>query len=198
MNDRVLSPLIRRIRLALGRGIVRLVNDADGIQKMQVGIMANETRSKVERFQEYGFTSVPLAGAEAAIISMGGNRDHSVIVAVDDRRYRLKSLEDGEVAIYTDEGDKIHLKRDNNIEIVTGTLTVNATDEIIMNAGTRIDLNAPDVDISDDLGAGGSITATGDVEDHSGTMQEIRDIYNGHTHPGDSGGTTGTPNQDMD
>ena len=28
-------------------------------------------------------------------------------------------------------------------------------------------------------------------------MQGIRDTYNGHNHPGDSGGTTGAPNQGM-
>lgn len=45
---------------------------------------------------------------------------------VADRRYRLKGLESGEVAIYTDEGDKVHLKRGKVIDIETGTLNIKA------------------------------------------------------------------------
>lgn len=45
------------------------------------------------------------------------------------------------------------------------------------------------------------IMATGNITDNSGTqpqsMSSMRAVYNSHTHPGDSGGTTGTPNQDM-
>lgn len=45
------------------------------------------------------------------------------------------------------------------------------------------------------------IKATGDITDNSGTqsasMASMRSTYNTHTHPGDSGGTTGEPNQDM-
>nr|WP_269089686.1 hypothetical protein [Dickeya undicola] len=28
-------------------------------------------------------------------------------------------------------------------------------------------------------------------------MSHVRDIYDSHNHPGDSGGTTGAPNQSM-
>lgn len=180
--DKVLSPLVRRIRLALGRGIVRLVSDGGGIQTLQLSLMANETRSKVERFQEYGFTSVPLAGAEAAVIFMGGNRDHGIVVAVDDRRYRLKGLENGEVAIYTDEEDSIILKRGNKIEV--------NTKEFIVNAETNATFNTP------------LLRATGDIIDNYETngdnLQEMRETYNIHTHPeNDSGGPTDDPIQKM-
>jgi hypothetical protein len=37
-----------------------------------------------------------------------------------------------------------------------------------------------------------------DVNDRNGTMQEMRDAHNTHNHPGDSGGTTGLPNEEMD
>ncbi len=30
----------------------------------------------------------------------------------------------------------------------------------------------------------GDITATGDISDRNGSMQEMRDQYNGHGHPG--------------
>lgn len=182
--DRQLRSLIRRARLGVARGILRLIDDSAGLQTAQVGLMANEVRSKVERVQEYGFTSHPLPGAEATVVFVGGNRDHGLIIAVDDRRYRLKALEAGEVAIYTDEGDSIVLKRENNIEITTRVFTVNASE--------RIDLNAPETNM------GGNCSAQGEVQDHSGTMQEMRDIYNTHTHPEDASGNTEEPNQEMD
>lgn len=180
--DKMLGPLVRRIRLALGRGIVRLVADGGGIQTVQLDLMANETRSKVERFQEYGFTSHPLEGAEAAVIFMGGNRDHGIVIAVDDRRYRLKALEAGEVAIYTDEGDKIHLKRGKIIEI--------STDELIVNAETRVTFNTPLVRASGDI--------IDNYEENENNMRGMREIYDIHTHPeNDSGGPTDDPNEKM-
>jgi len=48
------------------------------------------------------------------------------MIATDDRRYRV-ALENGEVAIYTHEGSKIHLKNDGVIEI-------NAAHEVTVNA----------------------------------------------------------------
>lgn len=180
--DKVLGPLVRRIRLALGRGIIRLVADGAGIQTVQLDLMANETRSKVERFQEYGFTSVPLAGAEAAVIFMGGNRDHGIVVAVDDRRYRLKALAAGEVALYTDEGDKIHFKRGNTIEITTDNLVVNAAEGVTFNTPL--------------------VRASGDIIDNYATngdnIEEMRAIFNAHVHPeNDSGGPTDPPTTSM-
>ncbi|MEG9495042.1 phage baseplate assembly protein V [Pantoea dispersa] len=43
----------------------------------------------------------------------------------------------------------------------------------------------------------GNIGASGEIEDGKGTMNDIRRVHNDHDHPGDSGGTTGKPNQKM-
>ncbi len=190
MSDKLLAPLVRRIRLALGRGIVRLVNDSKGIQELQLALMANETRSNIERFQEYGFTSCPKEGAEAAVMFLGGNRDHGIAIAVDDRRYRLKGLESGEVALYTDEGDKIVLKRGNKIEVTTKTFEVN-TDNYIVNASAKATFNTPEVRVSGDI--------IDQFATNSNNLGDMRDIYNSHTHDeNDSGGPTDPPNQPMD
>ncbi|EFG1350008.1 phage baseplate assembly protein V, partial [Escherichia coli] len=37
----------------------------------------------------------------------------------------------------------------------------------------------------------------GEVSDYHGTMSQIRIVYNGHNHRGDSGGSTGQPGQQM-
>ena len=46
-----------------------------------------------------------------------------------------------------------------------------------------------------DLDVDGDITASGEITDHTRSMQKDRAIYNGHTHTGDSGGKTSAPSQ---
>ena len=96
------------VRLAgvVSRAVVKRVDDSKKRQIVQAGLLEGETREGLEHYQPYGFTSVPHAGAEGVALFAGGERDHGLLVAVDDRRYRLTGLENGEVALYTDEGDK--------------------------------------------------------------------------------------------
>ena len=175
-----LRDLRRRVFLSVARGVIRAINDSTGIQECQVGLLKGELRDGVERFQEYGFTSVPLAGAETAAVFVGGNRDHGIIVATDDRRFRLKNLAPGEVALYTDEGDKIVFKRGREIEIT---------------AGTQVTIAAPLTVVV------GNLEVTGDVTDRSSgtgnSMKGMRDTYNSHTHPQSGGGDTQGPDQEM-
>lgn len=96
----------------VGRAVIKLVNDVTRVQGLQVSLLADEAHDFVERFGEYGFTSHPQPGAEAVMVSVGGNRDHGIVIAVEDRRYRLTNLQAGEVAIYDDLGQKITLYRD--------------------------------------------------------------------------------------
>ncbi|MDF5830376.1 phage baseplate assembly protein [Pseudomonas aeruginosa] len=63
-----------------------------------------------ELVQHYGFTSAPLPGAEMIVLPIGGRTNHSVVVAIEDGRYRVQVV-DGEVCLYTDEGDYIHRAR---------------------------------------------------------------------------------------
>lgn len=139
--------LSRRVRLMVARSIVRLVSDSDGIQTLQLSILRGETQNEVERFQNYGMTSVPLSGAEAAVVFVGGNRDHGLVIAVDDRRYRVKGLADGEVCVYTDEdsgenGHRIHLKRGGIVEVKCTTAVVTAGENATVSAGGNITLEA--------------------------------------------------------
>src|SRR5690606_3924594 len=104
-------PLRRGLASVVARGVVMLVNDAAKMQALQVRVMADEVLDDVEHWQPYGFSAHPLGGAEALVLAVGGHRAHSVVVSCGDRRYRLTGMQGGEVAIYTDEKDKIHLKR---------------------------------------------------------------------------------------
>ena len=129
--NRLIAPYLRMIRMTASRGVVKKVNDNKKMQEMQVSILKDELYSDIERFQDYGFTSVPQKDAETLHLSLGGNRDHTVIIKADDRRYRLTNLQNGEVALYTDEGDKIHFQRGKIIEIFSGNkLVINIENEI--------------------------------------------------------------------
>jgi len=109
--EKLSAPLKRRVMLMIGRAIVQVIDDETKLQGLQVSVLKGEAMDGVERFQNYGITSHPHPGAEAILLALGGNRSHSVIIAVDDRRYRLKKLAQGEVALYDDQGQVVHIKR---------------------------------------------------------------------------------------
>lgn len=172
-----------KVRLMVGRAIIALVNDTGAVQTAQVQLLADEVQDDAERIQQYGLTSKPHAGAEAVVVFAGGNRDHGLIIAVEDRRYRLTGLEDGEVALYDDLGQKFHMRR-NGI--------------VIDGAGLPVTIqNAPTVRMDTAL-----LEVTGNIKDNCDapagkTMAQMRGTYNGHTHPNPEGGNVGTPNQAM-
>lgn len=114
---RMLRPLQNRVANLLARAVLRRVDDSQDLQQLQVDALDGETRDAVERFQQYGFTSVPEDGAEAAVLFVGGHRDHGIAVAVDDRRHRLKGLAAGEVALYHKDGARVLLKANGSIEV---------------------------------------------------------------------------------
>ena len=81
-------------------------------------ILNGEAKSELEHFEAYGITSHPLKGAEGVTLFFSGDRSHGVAILIGDRRYRLTGLAPGEVALYDDLGQKVHLTR-NGIEIQT-------------------------------------------------------------------------------
>lgn len=142
---KMLAPLSRRLRLMASRAVLSLISDATGMQIVQVKLLNGEVRGGIERVQNYGFTSVPLPGAEAIFLSLGGDRDHGIVITADDRRYRIKGLQGGEVAIYTDEDKsagehRILFKRGKEIHLVAGASSIVMTP-------TGITITAPNLDI---------------------------------------------------
>jgi phage baseplate assembly protein V len=104
--------------MMVSRAVVKIVDDSLKMQSVQIALLADELKDGVERFQQYGLTSHPKTGAEGIALFLGGNRDHGIVICVDDRRYRLKDLEAGEVALYDDLGQKVFLSR-NGIFVET-------------------------------------------------------------------------------
>lgn len=171
---RMLAPLARSVGAILARGTVVLANSAGKMQSLQVRLLSGEAKDGLEHFEPYGYTSAPLPGAEHVTLFFGGDRSHGVTVVVADRRYRLQGLQPGEVALHDDQGTRLVLKRGGVVEVV---------------AAAKVRMITPLLEVTGEIK---------DLCDTTGkTMSGMRSTYNGHTHPGDSGGTTGTPNQGM-
>lgn len=117
----MIAPVQRRVANLVGRGVVNTTDDSTQIQLSQVSLLDGEVRDEIERFQSYGFSSNPREGAEAVVVFVGGRRDHGLAIQVDDRRYRIRNLESGEVAVYNDTGAKIVLRSSGDIEITPPT-----------------------------------------------------------------------------
>lgn len=174
----LLRPLALRLRGMVRRAVVELVNDALRLQGLQLTLLAGELADDVERFQEYGFTSVPEPGAEAIVLAVGASRSHLVVVATDDRRYRPTGWGAGEAGLYSKFGQIVRLKADGSIELTPA-------------AGQPVTVNG-DLVATGNVQAGADVVAAGEVQDAAGTMQAMRLAYNAHTHP-ETGGQTGVP-----
>jgi phage baseplate assembly protein V len=188
---RAMAPLAHRVRMMLARAVVSLVRDGTGLQSLQVELLEGEVREDCERVQNYGFTSHPHPGAEAVAACVGGNRDHVLVLAVDDRRFRLKPLAQGEVALYTDEGDKVVLKRGGVIELTAASKVRIVTPLVEVTGNVTV---AGSLSVQGSIDGGADITAQANVRDQGGakTMAGMRAVYNSHTH-----GSSPVPNQGM-
>jgi phage baseplate assembly protein V len=105
--------------LMVGRGTLNLTQDGEGQQRMQVALLDGEVRDGVDRVQPYGLSSHPAPGGTAIVVCLGGNRDHPVVIAVDEPRARPTGLAAGEVVVWSARGQRILLREDEGLEITT-------------------------------------------------------------------------------
>jgi phage gp45-like len=97
-------------------------NDDDPLfREHEVSLYTDEKQKEIEHFEPYGLTSrvkQPTGDgkqkkkAEGLIVFTGGQRSHGVLIVTGDRRYRLRGLKEGEVALFDDQGQQVHFTRD--------------------------------------------------------------------------------------
>ena len=165
---RQLAVVNRRVKNIVVRGVVQLSDPSKLMQTLQVTLLKDEVKDNVNHVEAHGFTSRPKQGAEAVLLCPGGNRSSAFAIMVSDRRFRVKDLGEGEVAMYDDANNLIHFKQNKTIAI---------------KSDTSVDVTAPNVTMSGNLIVGGDIISDGDVIDAKGSMQEMRDTFNSHPHP---------------
>ena len=116
ISQHLLRPLHVRIANLAGRGTVQLVDDAGKLQTLQIGDIPGGPYDGCEHVQPFGFASVPLAGADTAVVVFpNGDRRHPLIVAVGDRRYRPTGGDPGTVTVYNHTGASMTITKDGDI-----------------------------------------------------------------------------------
>ena len=113
----LLRPISNRTLNMVARATVRIANDGKKLQLLQIDGFEGGPVDDAMHFQSYGFSSVPLDGAEAVVIFPGGDREHPLVVSVADRRHRPTGGQPGEVSVYNNTGAKITITKDGDIEV---------------------------------------------------------------------------------
>ncbi|HHR6226860.1 TPA: phage baseplate assembly protein V [Providencia alcalifaciens] len=211
INQRI-NQALNSIRMAF-RAELNATDSEGKVQTMQGEGLSGEPLQGQEIFQHYGFTSRPLPGTEAIVLPLGGRSSHGIVIATEHGAYRLAGLETGEVALYTDEGAKIVLKRGRIIDVECDIYRVNCK-HYEVNAEDKADFNTPMLTTSEQLTAMKQITGNGgmaikggkgasfegNITQTSGNYQTNGDVLVGkislrlHIHPnGNNGSDTGAP-----
>lgn len=165
--------LSNRVMMMFARGVVRRVTDTNGRQQLQVELLKDELRDDIEHMQNYGFTS-HAKGGDVAVAFIGGNREQGIVLAVDDRRYRLV-LQAGEVAMYDDLGNKVELLRDM----------------IKVTAVQHAEVVAPTIKLIGEIELVGNVKIQGNIDSTGMITNNGKRVDSTHTH---SSGGAGVPN----
>nr|GAT43694.1 predicted protein [Mycena chlorophos] len=148
--------------MMLGRGRTSApANDSGTIQTLQVVLGPFETQDVAKRLAEFGFTSNPPVGSDVLMAFVCGNRDNGVIVATGHQASRPTGLEPGESMQYDVTGKYVYLSVSGIIVEAKGLpFTINDTNTATINASESVELNTPEVVISQTLRVGNGATGS--------------------------------------
>lgn len=181
--------MIEKLKAMIGRCIIAAVSDQTKTQSLQIEAFSGDLHDEVERFQQFGFSGVPMPNAEGIVLFVAGNHDHPVVIAAENRDVRVNNLTQGESAMYNGFGHKIVLYQDR-CEIITPRFVVNAENEAV--------IKSPKIKLDGEVEGTKSIYAEQEMSDGVGSMSAMRGTFNGHDHDDTtSGGQTAKPNQLM-
>jgi len=171
---RTLKQVQQRVMMAIARGVVKAISDGGKRQTVQVELLKDELRDGVERMQNYGLTSHPHPGGDAAVVFVNGNREQGIVLAFENRQYRVVGLQQGEVCLYDDLGNRVSLLREMvKIEAVQHLEAIAPTMKIVSA-----------VTIEGSLTVDGPSTLTGDIETTGTITNNGKNIGSTHRHGG--------------
>ncbi|MFC1014293.1 phage baseplate assembly protein V [Pasteurella multocida] len=128
--NRVLAPIKRSLKLLVNRGVMSFVSDEYKRQNVQIRLQSDEVIDDAERFQNYGFSSVPTAG-EVIALEVGGKRSHIAVLVVDDKGVRPTGLNAGDVVVYHQEGHSFLLTEQGEVILNCKKFTVRAEQQVV-------------------------------------------------------------------
>lgn len=183
--------LYRRIMMMVAPVKITATDDSGPIHRVQVRVTPSETIDNVATMQIYGLASHQPIGTDATAVFVGGQRSNVVIIATGNQQFRLRNLARGEVALYTDEGDKLVFKRGKVVELTCGEHVHITTKLCTVTASDKVRMETP------------RLECTGDIVDHCDTnprsMLGMREVFDPHVHSNAGGsGNSGPPTTPMD
>lgn len=139
---RLLEPLSNRIGSLIAIGVLRRI-DAGKNQQCQVEMLEDELRDRVPHHMPYGFTHVPLDGAEPLAVFLRGDKSGGMVIQIRDNRHQ-PTLQQGEVALHDDQEQIIHIQRDGILVKTDKLVTVDApitrfTGDVMIQGDVTID-----------------------------------------------------------
>lgn len=162
----------------------------------------------MEVLQQSVFRRASRRTASSLLFLWPGASSASVVIATEHGAYRLK-VGPGEARMYSQEGAYVHIKAGRVVDIDCDDLRIKAKNSAIIEAGQGIVLDTPLTTVTGNMTAtraekGDSVEMTasvrlqGDITQVGSHTSSGDQIAGGksqmhHTHPGDSGGTTGEP-----
>lgn len=171
---RQIENIKNRVMMAIARGVVKGISDGGKRQTVQVELLKDELRDNVERMQNYGLTSHPHPGGDAAVVFLAGNREQGIVLAFENRQYRVVGLQQGEVCLYDDLGNRVSLLRDMvKIEAVQHLEAIAPTMKIVSA-----------VTIEGSLAVNGTSTLTGNIATTGTITNNGKNIGSTHRHGG--------------
>lgn len=136
---------------AAKRATVEKTNEDPLMREVDLKLHHDEAAADIEHFEPYGFTSRvhppnqqggKKRKAEAIVLNLGDNASHGVVIVIADRRYRLKGLKNGEVAIFDDQGQKVHITRDGVVIKTPKKVDVTADDDVTVTTKKKATITA--------------------------------------------------------
>lgn len=148
----VTDRLYRRILMNSAAIVISSTDDSGPVHKVQGKIRGTpETIDNLQVVQLYGIASHAPVGSDAFVTFGNGDRSNGVVHATANQKARPRDQKPGEITLYTDEGDRIALQRDNTVAVKTKTANIAAE--------TKTSLTSPDIK----LGAGMARAGAGNV-----------------------------------
>ena len=191
--QRLIRQVKNKLALLVGRAVLLAVNDSgQKTQRLKLALLADEVCTDVERFEEYGFSTYPLEGAEAVAAFLNGNRDHGIVLCVHDRRHRPQDMEEGEVRMYHNSGSYLRFRDDKKIELVGKDITVTAEGDATINVSGDATVTVGG-DLSAEVSGDASLEASGDVSVDAGGAVDITAAANVNITGGDQVVVEGGP-----
>lgn len=130
--------VVRGISNLLARASLAAPAKQGKLQSLQLQVLSGEAKEAVELFEPYGYTGVAMEGAESVVAFIGGSRTHAIALVQTDRRFRPTDLLPGEVALFTNEGTRIVLRRDGKVEVIAAAEVRITTAKVIVEGNLDV------------------------------------------------------------